>query len=119
MSAYKAWSTTSVLRVLTMLQKWRERTQAYAHDMVASPSAIFATFRNDSLNLVVDCMAEPCEGDTCFFNLSKICVSLCIHALMEYACFTSEGERCMSKCYLCDMRRSANAGALKALTTYY
>ena len=117
MSAYKAWSRTSVVRVLTTLQKWWERNQAYTHDMVASLSAIFVTFRNDSLNLVVDCIAEPCKGATCFFNLSKICVSLCIHALMEYACFTSEEERCMSKSYVCDMKRSASAGALKVLTT--
>jgi len=102
-----------------MLQKWRERTQAYTHDMVASPSAIFVTFRNDSLNLVVNCVAEPCKGATCFSNLSKTCVSLCIHVLMEYACFTSEGEGCMSNCYVCDMRRSASAGAVKARTTNY
>jgi len=79
-----------------MLQKWREITQAYTHDKVAIPSAIFVTFRNDSLNLVVNCVAEPSKGATCFFNLSKIFVSLCILALMEYACFTSERERCMS-----------------------
>jgi hypothetical protein len=74
-SAYKAWSRNVVVRVLTMLQKWREITQAYTQDMVASPSAIFVIFRNDSLNHVVNCVPEPYKGATCFFNLSKICVS--------------------------------------------
>jgi hypothetical protein len=48
-----------VVRVWAVLQTWRESTQNYTHDMAASPSAIFVTFRNDSLNLLVNCVVEP------------------------------------------------------------
>ena len=49
--------------------------------MAASPSAMFVTFRKDSLNLAGKYVEESCKGATSVFNLFKICVFIyCIHA---------------------------------------